>query len=108
MPSASKAKGSAFERSVVEFLRGAGFPQAARTLAGAREDRGDVSGVSAVLELKNCREMRLGPWMNEAKSEALNAGVPRYLVVHKRKGVADVAESYATMPLWLAVELLRD
>ena len=60
-----------------------------------------------VLELKNCKTMQLGPWMDEATTEALNASLPRYLVVHKRRGYSDPGESFATMPLWLAAELLR-
>jgi hypothetical protein len=107
--SAPRAKGNRFENEVVNFLRGAGFAQAARALAGATDDRGDVSGVgNAVIECKNCQKMQLGPWMDEAKSEALNAALSRYIVVHKRRGVSDPSESFATMPLWLAAELLRE
>ena len=103
-----KVKGSTFERSVVAYLRLAGFPQAARTLAGACEDRGDISGVDhTVLEVKNHARLDLAGWISEARIEAENAGVPRFAVVAKRRGVADVAESYAVVPLWLLAELLR-
>jgi hypothetical protein len=104
-----RRKGSRFENDVVNYLRAAGYPQAARCLAGATDDRGDVSGVgNAIIECKNCQKMQLGPWMDEAKSEALNAALPRYIVVHKRRGVSDPGESFATMPLWLTAELLRE
>ncbi len=104
-----RRKGSQFERSVVSYLRGAGFPQAARTLAGASEDRGDVSGVDhCVLELKCAARLDLAGWLTEARLEAENAGLPRFAVIAKRRGIADVAESYAVLPLWLLAELLRE
>jgi hypothetical protein len=102
-------KGSTYERSVVSYLRLAGFPQAARTLAGASEDRGDISGVAnCVLECKCAARIDLAGWLTEARLEAEHAALPRFAVVAKRRGVADVAESYAVMPLWLMAELLRE
>ena len=107
--SAPKRKGSQFERDVVAYLRLAGFPQAARTLAGASEDRGDISGVaSAVLECKFAARIDLAGWLAEARLEAEHAGLGRFAVIAKRRGVADVAESYAVVPLWLLAELLRE
>jgi Holliday junction resolvase len=104
-----RRKGSQFERSVVGYLRDNGFPQAARTLAGASDDRGDISGVgNCVLECKCAARIDLAGWLAEARLEAENAGLPRFAVVAKRRGVADVAESYAVVPLWLLAELLRE
>ena len=106
---APRRKGSAFECAVVNWLRANGYPQAARTLAGATDDRGDISGVrNTVLELKCAARLDLAGWLTEARTEAENAGLPRFAVVAKRRGVADVAESYAVMPLWLLAELLRE
>jgi hypothetical protein len=93
----------------VNYLRTAGFPQAAKTLAGANDDRGDIQGVPGiVLECKNRRALDLAGWLAEARLEAENAGLPRFAVIAKRRGVADVAESYAIVPLWLLAELLRE
>jgi hypothetical protein len=104
-----KVKGSRFENAVVIYLRGVGFPQAARTLAGATEDRGDVSGVgNCVIECKCANRLDLAGWLAEAKVEAENAGLPRFVVVAKRRGVTGPAESYAVMPLWLLAELLME
>jgi hypothetical protein len=104
-----RAKGNRFENGVVDYLRGAGFPQAARCLAGATADRGDISGVPGiVLECKNANRLDLAGWMAEARREAENAGLPRFAVIGKRRGIADVAESYAVVPLWLLAELLRE
>jgi hypothetical protein len=105
---APRRKGSAFEAQVVSYLRGAGFPQAAKTLAGASEDRGDIQGVpGTVLECKAHRTLDLAGWLAEARLEAENAGQSRFAVIAKRRGIADVAESYAIMPLWLLAELLQ-
>jgi Holliday junction resolvase len=104
-----KVKGSRFERDVVSYLRSVGFTQAARTLAGASEDRGDISGVAnCVLECKCAARIDLSGWLAEARLEAEHAGLPRFAVIAKRRGVADVAESYAVVPLWLLAELLRE
>lgn len=50
----SRSKGARGEREVVEILRGAGFTQARRTLAGDGRQPGDVSGGPAgwLLEVK--------------------------------------------------------
>jgi hypothetical protein len=107
--SAPRRKGSGFERDVVNYLRSVGFEQAARTLAGASDDRGDISGVgNCVLECKCAARIDLAGWLAEARLEAENAGLPRFAVVAKRRGVGDVAESYAVLPLWLLAELLRE
>jgi hypothetical protein len=106
---APRRKGSAFECEVVNYLRRAGFPQAAKTLAGASADRGDIQGVpGTVLECKSHRALDLAGWLAEARLEAENAGQPRFAVIAKRRGVADVAEAYAILPFWLLAELLRE
>lgn len=105
MSSASKRKGAAFEALVVGYLR-QWWPNAARTLAGARDDRGDVSGVPLVMELKNHKTVDLAGWWKEAEAEMHNACATRAVVVHKRKGVVDPALQWVTMPLWVLVDLL--
>jgi hypothetical protein len=107
MTNPSKAKGTAFEVSIVGYLR-RWWPNACRTLAGARDDRGDVSGVPIVLELKNEKRTDLAGWWREARCEADNAGMVRAAVVHKRRGVTDPAQQWVSMPLWMLVDLLMD
>lgn len=106
--SASKRKGSTFERAVVEYLADHGFPQAERRVSNGTKDRGDVAGIKGwVLEVKNCARIDLAGFMAEAKAEAANAGVDRYAAVVKKRqhGVAD---AYAVVPFWLLAELLAD
>lgn len=91
------------------MLRFYGHTQAARTLAGAAADRGDISGIpNTVIQAKRWKEYAFGPWLNEAKEQADNAGVTQYIVVAKRRGIGDPAESFAVMPLWLAAQLLHE
>lgn len=109
MTNHNKAKGSRYESGVVTTFRELGFPQAARTLAGARDDRGDLSGIpNFVGQCKDHKAYSFGPWLDQAKEQAENAGVTRYAVIAKRKGIADIAESFAVIPLWLLCELLHD
>lgn len=105
--SASKAKGSAAERSVVTFLRDNGFPYAERRLAGAAEDRGDIAGIpGVVVEVKNHARTELGAWVDEAIVEQANDGADYGVVVHKRRGKGDAAEWYATLTVAQLARLL--
>jgi hypothetical protein len=104
----SKARGTAFETAVVDFLRAHGFPYAERRALRGNKDCGDVSGIVGwVLELKNHREMDLGTWMTEAQKEAINDGSYRHAVIHKRRG-KNVRDAYVTLPLWCFADLLAD
>lgn len=97
--SASRRKGSAYERDVCEYLATAlGLPVERRALAGCL-DRGDCAGIPGwVLEMKACRAMDLAGWMDEAHKEAANDGAPFYAVVSKRR-MKGVHQSYVIMPL---------
>lgn len=105
----SVKKGPLFEAMVVAYLQSHGFPYAERRVLGGQKDRGDVAGIPGVcLELKNCKEMKLGPWLNEAADEADNANAEIFAVVHKRIGKGDPGEAFVTMPLRVFATILRD
>ncbi len=98
---APKRKGSAFEREVAAFLREHGHPYAERAYgAGRPQDVGDIDGLPGfVIEAKAHRSLDLASFVDEAVSEAHNAGtgaVP--VVVAKRRGNA-VGESYVVLRL---------
>lgn len=98
MTSRNKAKGSAWERAVVEHLRAAGWPFAERRIAGAAKDRGDIAGVvGVVIEAKNAASTRLAEWIKEAEDERTNDGAWLGVVWHKRIGKASAADGYVTM-----------
>jgi hypothetical protein len=117
MTSSQKAKGSSFEREIVQYLRANGFPYAERGVAGATEDIGDIIGTPGIVwECKNQKEMRLAAWVDELNTEISNQ-VQRYknagpfvtgAVIHKRRGISDAARYYATLPLHLYVHLLKE
>lgn len=97
--SASKRKGSDFERDVCQYLTGAiGLPVERRVMGGTK-DRGDCSGIPGwVLEMKACRQMDLAGWMDEAFKESVNDGSDLYAVVAKRR-MKGVNQAYVVMPL---------
>lgn len=107
MTSRSKIKGSKAEREVVKYLN-EWYPYAERRLAGATDDKGDVSGVPGVcIEIKDHAKMALAGWIEEMLLETRNAKAWTGVVIHKRKGKSNPAEWYASMPVWMWVELLR-
>jgi hypothetical protein len=106
--SKSKARGTAAETAVVRWLAANGFPYAERrTLAGSA-DRGDLAGIPGVVaEIKNCRRDSLPSWVDEARVEAANAGVPVGVVIHKRVGTTDASRWFVTMDLATFAGLIR-
>ncbi|MFE2073669.1 hypothetical protein [Streptomyces misionensis] len=107
MTSRNKAKGSAWERAIVEHLRSAGWPFAERRLAGAAKDRGDIAGVvGVVIEAKNTASRNLAGWIDETEVKRNNDGAWLGVVWHKRTGKASAADGYVTMTGAQFTELL--
>ncbi|MCA1571965.1 MAG: hypothetical protein LC798_16970 [Chloroflexi bacterium] len=103
--SKAKAKGTAWERRLADYLRLL-HPNAERRVSEGRNDRGDVSGIPGwVVEAKCCRQIDLAGWIDEAEKEARSAGVSRFAVVFPRRSHA-TAKAYAVVPLWLLSELM--
>jgi DNA topoisomerase IB len=94
----NKAKGSAWERAIVDHLKAAGWPYAERRLAGSTKDRGDIAGVvGVVIEAKNTATRKLAEWVDEADLERTNDGAWLGVVWHKRTGKTAAADGYVTM-----------
>lgn len=107
MSSKAKQKGSKAEREVVKYLQ-EWWPYAERRLAGATDDKGDVSGVPGVcIEIKDHAKMALAGWIEEMILETKNARAWTGVVIHKRRGKSNPADWYASMPVSTWVELLR-
>ena len=106
---AMKAKGSAFERAVVEYLRGHGFPYAERYYgAGRHEDRGDIAGVVGwTVEAKACRTFDLAGWADEASRER-DAASSRYAAVVVKRPRRPIQEAYVVLSLATWAELLGE
>jgi Holliday junction resolvase len=108
-----KIKGSAYERSIVDYLRASDF-RVDRTRAGWTDDRGDIHGVTSrtgqpfTFECKNHKAINLSGWVTELYREIDNAGGVVGVVVHKKRGSTDAGEQYATLPLWMLVHILKE
>jgi Holliday junction resolvase len=113
MVNPQKIKGSAYERTIVDYLRKSGF-MADRTRAGWVDDRGDIHGVTSAegkpftFECKNHRGDSLPGWIKELQREVSNAGGVVGVVVHKRHGTADAGDQFCTLPMSMLVQLLKE
>ena len=107
MSNPSKNKGSAYERSIVDYLRLCGF-RVDRTRAGWSDDRGDIHGIAGfTFECKNHKTMALSGWLAELAIECANGNTELGAVIHKKRGVTDPSQQYATLPLEMLVKLLK-
>jgi hypothetical protein len=97
MTSRNKAKGSAWERAIVEHLRTVGWPYAERRIAGV---------VGVVIEAKNTAYRNLAGWIEETELERVNDNAWLGVVWHKRTGKSSAADGYVTMTGAQFTELL--
>ncbi len=105
--SKSKQKGTAAETAVVKYLKANGFPKAERRALQGNLDKGDISGVDdVVFEVKDHKKMELSGWVKELVVEVDNADAVTGAVIHKKRGTLDVGEWYATIPVWVYIDLL--
>jgi hypothetical protein len=106
--SKSKAKGTAEETLVADYLNSEGILCVRHPPQGAK-DKGDINllSLSAIIEVKNCKTMSLASWVDEAQAEKANAGKDIALVWHKRIRRGKAAEHYVTLTGEDAVKLLK-
>lgn len=102
--SRSKARGTAFESEVVNYLRAAGLPNVERRALAGGKDRGDLSGIPGwAVEIKSLAKWSPATVLTEAKVEAVNAGAAFYCAIVKRRrspgSSGAVADAYVLMPL---------
>jgi hypothetical protein len=103
----SKRIGTAWETTVVRYLR-EWFRYAERRALAGSQDLGDITGIPGVVwELKDCVRHELAQWTDETETERTNANAQYGILVVKRRN-KNVREAYAIMPLWQVVELLKD
>lgn len=106
--SRSRAKGTRFEKELVDYLHAHGAPHAERRALAGNLDKGDITGIGPALciEAKNCARTELAEWVDQARTEAQNAGADIPIVVHKRRG-KPTGRAYATVELETLCALLR-
>ncbi len=95
--SRARAKGTAAETAVVDYLR-ANFPHVERRAMRGANDQGDVAGIpGAVIEVKNHRTLDLAEWVDEAQAEKANGSAAFAAVWHKRRQKGSPADWYVTL-----------
>ena len=98
MVNASKAKGTAAETAVVNYLKDSGWIHAERRSLSGANDRGDIAGViGVVIEVKAEKSLKLSQWLKEAHTEQINDGADLGVVWHKKIGTTKPADWYVTM-----------
>ena len=106
--SKQRAKGTAFETSIVRYLQ-QWWPYAERRALHGGADQGDITGTPGIVwECKNHNTLKLSEWLRETETERENARAKVGVLIAKRRGVADPGEQYAVVPLRVMAQLLKD
>lgn len=109
MVNRSKAKGTAWESTLRDYLQRSGWPTVERLPLSGAKDRGDLAGIpDVVIEAKSEAGWdHLGVAIAEAEAERVNARAHLGVVWRKRVGRASAAEGYVVMTGSTFVDLLR-
>ena len=105
MANPQKAKGSAFERLVRDYLNE--VVPCERIPPGATLDRGDLWTPQAAIQCKNHRTLSLGAWLDDTHEQQTNAAKRFAWLVVKRKGTTDAGEQFAICSVAQLRELLK-
>lgn len=97
MSNPSKRKGTAYEVALADFFNERGLAAYRKAPSGA-QDKGDIGFCRFTVEAKACKEITLAAFLDEAVTEAKNAGTEFHLLAIKRR-MKGVGESYAVMTM---------
>lgn len=103
---ASRDKGARAERAVARYGRERGVPLERNKIGVAKADLVGTPGLS--WEVKDQAQMSLGSWVDQMVDQMVDAGDEMGVLVHKRRGHADVGDWFMTLPVWLGFKLLSD
>lgn len=100
----ARAAGVRFESAVADYLHSHVDDRIERRRLDGRRDRGDLTGLKhmgqrVVVEIKNRTRWEPVVWLNEAELERGNDDAGVAVVVAKRHGKGDPAESVVLMTL---------
>lgn len=108
MSNPNKARGTRWETSVERYLKDEGFKVYRQPLRG-KADCGDIHiGDSVVVECKSQQRHSFAEWLDEAETEASNAGLDVGIVWAHRRGFASPADGYVVMSGRTLAYLLRE
>lgn len=106
---APKKKGTKFESALVAHILAAGLDARRVALTGAH-DTGDIhvidiAGDMHCIEAKNRRGYAIAEAVDQAKTEAYNAGSTFPAAILKRNGIGDIGRSFVVLELddWLTL-----
>lgn len=108
--SAAKAKGTAAEAAVANYLKFRGWPYAERRALFGSVDRGDITGTPGLVwEVKAGATLCIPAWLRETEQERVNAKADYGVLVVKPKGVGagNVDRWWAVMHLYQVADVLR-
>lgn len=117
MGNKNKARGTAFEVLVRDYLIEKGFVNAHRPALSGGNDTGDINGVArrnplrkAIFQCKNAKSFQLSQWLNDTVEQAEKAdkAVPILVVKRPGKGAKALGDSYALLRLDDIVDLLKE
>jgi uncharacterized OB-fold protein len=104
----SKQRGTAWETSIVNYLKENGAPYAERRALNGNADRGDVAGIpGVVLEAKAAARIDLAGWVTEAEQERVNDGAKVAAVWIKRRGKTSPGAGYVVLTGDALIHLLQ-
>ncbi len=107
---AARAKGTAAETAVVNYLRFQGWPYAERRALSGPNDKGDVTGTpDLVWEVKAGNRLDVPGWLRETEVERVNARASYGILVVKPQGVGlgNVDRWWTVLPFYQTAALLR-
>lgn len=117
MGNKAKAKGTAFEVLVRDYLISKGFIHAHRPALSGGNDTGDINGIAravpfrkVAVQCKNQKSFQLSQWLNDTveQAERLDDAVPVLVVKRPGKGEKALGESYVVMRLQDLTDLLSE
>ncbi|MCI2974702.1 MAG: hypothetical protein MP439_01305 [Ferrimicrobium sp.] len=106
----AKAAGRSLEMDLIKALNLRNL-QAIRLGLQGTNDKGDVTAARVpdhVFEAKNCRTLALSAWWRETTRERANANARYGWIIHKRHGVGDPSEQWATTTTGQLADLLLE
>jgi len=108
--SKSKAKGTAAETAVANYLKDQGWATAERRALSGINDKGDIAGILQLcVEVKAQKQYSIPAWLKELATEKANAKAEHGVLIIKPVGVgsSNVKGWWAVMTFEELVELLR-
>lgn len=109
----AKQAGARFERLIADHLAHTVDDRIDRRVKTGSADKGDIGGVrlpdgrKVVIECKDYGgQIKPGPWLTEAATEATNDGAAVGMVVAKRRGTTNPDEQIVLMTVADLIQLL--